>query len=431
MDVLVVTDLLLLLGLILLNGVFAMAEISVVSSRRARLAQLAAERAPGAQRALDLSADPTRFLSTVQVGITSIGILSGAVGEGAIADRLRGVLETVPWLAPYAHPIAMGVMVVSLTYVSLILGELVPKRLGLTSPERIAAFVAGPMQVLATIGRPLVALLGWSTEGVLKALRISSARGPSVSHEEIDHMMKQGQEEGVFEAAEATLVSNVLDLDERQVGAVLTPRSDVVFLDLTRPFEQNHAILAEDPHSILPLCSGGLDHVVGFVRSNDVLRCLLRHDPVDLAAIAQPPSFVPRTVSLMTLLQHFRQSHLPVTLVVDEFGVVVGLASLTDVMAAIVGELPETAGGSDAIVRRHDGTLLVEGSVEVDDLQEVLGADILTDEERRHFHTVGGLVMDALERMPRTGDRFVKAGFTFEIVDMDGNRVDRVLVSRP
>jgi len=423
------TDLLLLLGLILLNGVFAMAEISVVSSRRARLAQLAADGAPGAQRALALSDNPTRFLSTVQVGITSIGILSGAVGEGAIADRLRVVLETIPVIAPYAPGISVVVMVVSLTYVSLILGELVPKRLGLTSPERIASFVAGPMHVLATIGRPLVTLLGWSTEGVLRVLRISSVKGPSVSHDEIDHMMRQGQEEGVFESAEADIVSNVLDLDERHVGAVLTPRSDVVCLDLTKPLEHNRAILAEDPHSILPLCRGGLDDVVGFVRANDVLRCLLRNDAIDLAALAHPPLFVPKTISLMVLLQQFRQSHLPVALVIDEFGVVVELASLTDVTAAIVGELRETAGTNEAIVRRHDGSLLVEGSVEIDDLQDVLNAEIITDEERRHFHTVGGLVMDALDRMPRTGDRFVKGDFTFEIVDMDGNRVDQVMVT--
>lgn len=424
------TDLLLLLGLILLNGVFAMAEISLVSSRRARLVQMVADKAPGAQRALRLSEDPTRFLSTVQVGITSIGILSGAVGEGAIADRLRVGLETMPVLAPYAHGISVVLMVVTLTYVSLILGELVPKRLGLTSPERIAALVAGPMHVLATIGRPLVTLLGWSTELVLKVLRISSAKGPSVSHDEIDHMMKQGHAEGVFEEAEATLVSNVLDLDERHVGAILTPRSDVVHLDLMRPFEANRAILAEDPHSILPLCRGTLDDIVGFVRANDVLRCLLRDAPVDLEALAHPASFVPKTMSLMALLAQFRQSHLPVVLVVDEFGVVVGLATLTDVMAAIVGHLPETADGGEAIVKRADGSLLVDGTVEIVTLETLLGVEIVTDDERRHFHTVGGLVMAALARIPKTGDRFERGGHAFEIVDMDGHRVDRVLIGR-
>lgn len=423
------TDLALLLGLILLNGVFAMSEISLVSSRRARLAHLAQSGQHGAARALELSADPTKFLSTVQIGITSIGILSGAIGESAIADRLRTALEAVPLIAPYAEPVALVTMVVSLTYVSLVLGELVPKRLGLTQPERIASLVAPAMTALARIGRPLVFVLTKSTEGLITMLGASKVQQPAVSVEEIKVLMKQGAEEGVFEKDEQDLVSNILHLDERRVGAVLTPRADIVFLDASSTFEQNHAALSQSPHTVLPLCRGSLDHVAGFVRSTDVLARVLRQEPVDLVAMASAPLFVPETMTLMALLKQFRQSHLPMALVVDEFGGVAGLVSLTDVMAAIVGELPATTDDDPSVVRRPDGSLLVDGGLELDQLERRMDAEFLDEDERQHYHTLGGLAMSAIGRVPRVGDRFERKGYAFEVVDMDGNRVDRVLVS--
>lgn len=425
------TELFLLLVLILLNGVFAMSEIALVSSRKPRLQQLAGEGHAGARLALTLADDPTRFLSTVQVGITSIGILSGAIGESAIALRVQAWLGGFPAVAPYAEGLSLAIMVVSLTYVSLILGELVPKRLGLTAPERIAALVAGPMTVLAAAGRPLVHLLSASTNLVLGVLRVSRTTQPSTSDEEIKLLMAQGAEEGVFEPAEQALVSNVLRLDDRYVGAILTPRSDVVFLDVARSWSENAAILEESPHSIVPVCRGGLDEVVGVVRSSAILGRLLRGEPVDLQALASPALFVPRTITLMTLLQQFKQTHLPVALVVDEFGGINGLVSLTDVTAAIVGDLPETTGGDPWIVKRDDGTFLVDGAVEVAQLEQELGWHVVPDEEeRQHYHTLGGLAMYVLGRVPRTGDTFERGRCRFEVVDMDGHRVDRVLVSR-
>lgn len=422
------TDVALLLGLILLNGVFAMSEIALVSSRRARLQQLVDDGHHGAARALELSADPTRFLSTVQVGITSIGILSGAVGESVIADRLRVVFEAVPVLQPHAQGLALVTMVVVLTYVSLILGELVPKRLGLTSPERIASFVAGPMTTLATIGRPIVWLLAKSTNLVLTLLGVSRVKPQAVTVEEIKGLMEQGTEEGVFEKAEQELVANVLHLDDRHVGAVLTPRTDIVFLDVGLPLEENRRTLMESPHTVMPVCRGGLDDVVGLVRSRDILAGVLRGDQLELAALCTPALFVPRTVTLMALLQQFRETHLPVALVVDEFGGVVGLVSLTDVTAAIVGELPADAGDDPSIVTRQDGSLLVDGSVEIGVLERRLDIELLVEDERSHYHTLGGLAMFVLGRIPRVGDTFVRAGVGFEVVDMDGNRVDRLLI---
>jgi putative hemolysin len=425
------SDVALLLGLILLNGVFAMSEIALVSSRRARLTQLAEAGQHGAARALELSADPTRFLSTAQVGITTIGILSGAVGEAAIADRLRVVFEAVPVIAPYAATLALGSMVVMLTYVSLILGELVPKRLGLTAPERIASRVAGPMTTLASVGRPIVYVLSKSTDLVLTLFGVSRVKPQAVTVEEIKGLMEQGTEEGVFEKTEQELVANVLHLDDRQVGAVLTPRPEIVFLDVELPFEQNRRTLMESPHTVMPVCRGGLDDVVGLVRSRDILAGVLRGDRLELAALCAPALFVPRTVTLMALIQQFRETHLPVALVVDEFGGVVGLVSLTDVTAAIVGELPDAPGDDPSIVRRADGSLLVDGAVEIAILERRLGVELLAEDERSHYHTLGGLAMFVLGRIPRVGDTFERAAHAFEVVDMDGNRVDRLLVTPP
>lgn len=422
------TDLVLLLALILINGVFAMSEIALVSSRHARLQQLVDAAHPGAAQALRLSADPTHFLSTVQVGITSIGILSGAVGESAIAVRVQGWLLHVPVLAPFAEPLSLVAMVVSLTYVSLILGELVPKRLGLTSPERIASLVARPMSVLATVGRPLVLLLSASTNLVLTMLRVSRTPQPVVSVEEIKLLMAQGTQAGIFELAEQDLVENVLHLDDRHVGAILTPRADVVCLDVRQSWAENATTLQANPHAVLPVCRGGLDDVIGVAHSSVILGHLLRGERVDLEALATEALFVPRTITLMDLLQEFRQRHVPVALVIDEFGGVNGLVSLTDVMAAIVGELPETRDADPAIVTRDDGTHLVDGAIELATLERHLDLPLSSDEDRHHYHTLGGLAMFVLGRVPRVGDVFAIGRCRLEIVDMDGHRVDRVLV---
>ena len=424
------TDILLLLVLILLNGAFAMSEIAVVSSRRARLVQMA-ETSSGARRALALASQPTRFLSSVQVGITCIGILSGAIGEASIASRLRAFLEQYATIAPHAETLSLGIMVVLLTYCSLIVGELVPKRLALTHPEAIASLVARPMDILATASRPIVRLLSLSTDGILRLFGVRQTKQPGVTVDEIRVMLEQGAEEGVFEATEHDMVTNVLNLDERRVGGVLTPRSEIVFLDVRDSMEVNREKLRHDAHFVLPLCDGGLDHVLGFVRSTKLLDQLLEERTVDLKALVEPPLFVPETMTLMKLLEEFKRTHLPVALVVDEFGGVEGLVSLTDVIGSIVGELPSEPGGEPAIVRREDGSWLLDGALDLDAVLRTLDAEsMLSDEDRQHCHTLGGLAMLALGRVPRTGDVFERGDYRFEIVDMDGNRVDRVLASR-
>jgi putative hemolysin len=426
-----IIDVLLLLVLILVNGVFAMSEIAIVSSRRARLVQLAETGSSGARHALTLASEPTRFLSSVQVGITSIGILNGAIGEASIASRLRGWMEQAPFVAPYAESLSLAIMVVLLTYFSLILGELVPKRLALTHPEAIASIIARPMDVLATVGRPIVRLLSLSTDGILGLFGVRYSKSPGVTVDEIRVMLAQGAEEGVVERSEHEMVTNVLNLDDRHVGAVLTPRSDVVFLDVRDSIEVNREKVRQDPHMVLPLCESGLDHVLGFVRSTKLLDALVEGQTVDLAALVEPTLFVPETMTLMKLLEQFKRTHLPVALVVDEFGDVEGLVSLTDVVSAIVGDLPTQAGEEPLIVRRDDGSWLMDGGLDLDTVVRTIDADsLLGDEDRQHYHTLGGLAMLALGRVPKTGDVFKKGEYRFEVVDMDGNRVDRVLISR-
>lgn len=426
-----ISDIVLVLVLVLLNGVFAMSEIAIVSSRRARLLQMADAGSGGARHALVLSSEPTRFLSSVQVGITSIGILNGAIGDGAIAASIRQQLERIPSIAAHAEGIALAVMVIVLTYVSLILGELVPKRLALTHPEAIASVIARPMDVLATIGRPIVQLLSVSTDSILRLFGVRGAKQPAVTVEEIKVLLEQGAEEGNVEPSEREMVTNVLNLDDRHIGAVLTPRSEILSLDIRATFDENREKLRQDPYTVLPVCDGGLDNVLGFVRSNRVFEQLLERGSLDLPAILEPPLYVPETMTLMKLLEQFKRTHLPVALVVDEFGDVEGLVSLSDVTASIVGDLPPEPGEEPMIVRRDDGSWLIDGAVDIDTTTRTLGTDSLFgDDERQHYHTLGGFIMQRLGRIPRTGDVMEVRGFRFEVVDMDGNRVDRVLVSR-
>ncbi|MGE0449381.1 MAG: hemolysin family protein [Vicinamibacterales bacterium] len=423
------TALAVLLVLILVNGLFALSEIAIVSSSRVRLQQLASRGRTGAAQALALAAEPTRFLSSVQVGITAIGILSGAIARESIAVGIRSALEGMPPLAAHADSLSVGIMVIALTLVSLILGELVPKRLALANPEAVAAAIARPMTLVASIGRPIVHLLSATTDALVRVTGIRQTPQPAVTADEIRIMLEQGAREGVFEPIEHRLMSNVLDLDERLVGSALTPRADITFLDVREGRDVHRARLRAHHHNVLPLCDGGMDHVLGFVRAARVLDRMLEDPSADLVSLAEPALFVPETMTLMTLLEQFRRTHLPVALVVDEFGGVEGLVSLTDVMSAIVGDLPDEPGEQPLVVVRDDGTWLMDGRVSIDALVDTLGdPGIASPRDRARCHTLGGLVMLALGRVPRVGDTFVRGFHRFEVVDMDRHRIDRVLI---
>ena len=424
-------DVLLLLLLILLNAVFAMSEMAVVSSRKARLQRMADDGFPGAKSAMALNEEPSAFLSTVQVGITTIGILSGVVGEGLLASSIAEWLSQFAWIAPYAKGFSVAVVVAIITYLSVVIGELVPKRLALLAPERIASVVARPMVWLAGISRPLVLALSSSSNLLLRLLGARRTDEPPVTDDEIKVLMEQGAEAGVFHESEQAIVSNVLRLDDQRIGAIMTPRMDIHAIDLDEGEQVVRAKIAESPHSRVVVCRGGLEHILGVLKIGDLLKPALRGEALDVERALTPPLFVPETISTQQLLESFRKERVQFGLVVDEYGDLQGLVSLTDVLTSIVGDLPEPDDSADTdMVRREDGSWLVDGSVGIERIKQVLEIDELPAEDERAFHTVGGFAMHRLGRIPTVADHFDAAGYRFEVVDMDRNRVDKMLVAK-
>jgi putative hemolysin len=423
-------EILVLLALILANGVFAMSEIAVVSSRHVRLHQLAEQGSAGAVAALALAANPGRFLSTIQVGITLIGIFTGAFGEATLAAQLAAALRGVPLLAPHAGGLAIAIVVVGITYFSLVLGELAPKRLALHAPEAIAARIARPMEWLSTAMLPFVKLLTVSTAGLLRLMGVRERVKQTVTEAEIEGLMRIGAEAGVFERAESEFVSRVLRLDAQTVGAIMTPRIDIAFLDAQTSVEENLRIIWQEGYTRLPVCRGSLAEVLGVLDTLDLLDPALKGKPLDLRAHLRTPLWVPETIHLIRLLELFKQHKEHLALVVDEYGEVQGLVTLSDVLEAIVGAVPEAGEPEEPdVVRREDGSLLVDGGASLARLQEAVGRPIeLPADEAGSYHTLGGLVMARLGHVPHVGDRFSFAGLRFEVLDMDGHRVDKVLV---
>ena len=426
-------EIVVLLCLILANGAFAMSELAVVSSRHVRLQGLADRGAAGAAAAIALAASPGRFLSTVQVGITLIGILMGAFGGATLSAGLAAWLRTRSGLAPYAEELAIVIVVLAIAYFSLVFGELVPKRLALHAPEAIAARVARPMQWLSAAMLPFVKLLTLSTEGVLRLLGVPERVKQTVTEAEIDGLMKIGAEAGVFERAEREFVARVLRLDAQSVGAIMTPRVDIVALKLDAPLAENLKLVRREGYTRLPVCRGSLAEIVGILDTLDLLDPALADRPLELQAHLRPALYVPETIHVIRLLELFKQHKEHLALVVDEYGELQGLVTMTDVLEAIVGEVPEAdEGESPEIVRRDDGSLLVDGGASLANLRAALDRTLeLPAEEANAYQTVGGLVMARLARVPRAGDRFDFAGLRFEVLDMDRRRVDKVLVAPP
>ncbi|MBI4475371.1 MAG: HlyC/CorC family transporter [Acidobacteria bacterium] len=420
---------LVILLLIVLNGLFAMAEMAVVSARKPRLQQLASEGSAGAQTALDLSSNPDRFLSTIQIGITLIGILAGAFGERTLGNQVAAPLRNFATIAPYSDAIAFGLVVVLITYLSLILGELVPKRLALQNPERIASIMASPMHVLSEIGGPAVTFLGGSTRLVLRVLRARPSEAPPVTEEEIKVMMEQGAEAGVFEPAEHEIVNRIFKLGDRAVSALMVPRRDVVWLDVEEPFSENQRRIASSLFSRFPVGQGSLDNVLGIVHAKDLLTKSLAGGSVDLKELLRPPLFVPEALPAFKLLEMFKKSRTHIALVVDEYGGVEGLVTLNDILEDLVGDVASADMPEEKqAVKRPDGSWLMDGKMLIDEVKETLNIDRLPEEESGGYQTLGGLVMLQVGRVPVTGDSFQTETHRFEVVDMDGKRVDKVLV---
>ncbi|MET0397684.1 MAG: hemolysin family protein [Longimicrobiaceae bacterium] len=425
------TEIVLVLLLLVVNGVFAMSEIAVVSSRKARLQQRAEAGDVGARRALELAENPNRFLSTVQVGITMVGVLAGAFGGATIAAPFAETLRGYPAVAPYADGVALGVVVLAITYLSLIVGELVPKRIGLSHPERIAAAVAGPMNVLSRVSSPLVSLLTVSTEAVLRLLGIRRADEPPVTEAEISMLMQQGTQAGVFEEAEQDIVERVFWLGDQRVASLMTPRRRVVWLDADAPPATNREIMSRHRFSRFLVCEETLDRVVGMVEVKDLWARSLAGDPVDdLRSLLRKPLFVPESTRALRVLELFRESGTHLALVVDEYGGIEGLVTLNDLLEEIVGDLALAgAPASPGVVRRDDGSWLVDGALQMEEFREALGLPERREEDREEFRTVAGFVLTHMGRVPSPGDRFDAGGLRVEVVDMDAHRVDKVLVT--
>jgi len=425
------TEAFLILLLIIANGVFAMSEIAIISSRKMRLEQRAAEGDRGSEVALRLSETPNRFLSTVQVGITLIGILAGALGGATLAVSLADVLREIGPLAPFAGGLAVTLVVLAITYLSLIIGELVPKRVALNDPEGIARVVSRPMSLLATVAAPLVRLLSVSTDLVLRLIGVHPTEEPPVTEEEIRGLFAQGTEAGVFEEAEQELVEQVLLLNDRRVSALMTPRPEMTWLDLEAPVEDTMRAIVESPYSRFPVARSSLDELVGEVQAKDILSHMLSGNPFAIEPNVQTPLYVPEVMPGLQALEAFKQSGRPTALVIDEYGSVTGYVTLTDILEAIVGDIPSIDEEEEPeVVQREDGTWLVDGMLPIGEFRELFGLDELPGEEQGLYQTLAGFITSLIGRIPAPADYFQWANLRFEVMDMDGNRVDKVLVAR-
>jgi putative hemolysin len=416
--------------LIFVNGIFALSEIAVVSARKTRLQQWADEGNARARAALELANNPNQFLATIQIGITLVGILAGAFGGATIATELAVILSDITWLAPYGHPLSLTLVVLVITYLSLIVGELVPKRLALNNPERMAMAIAAPMQGLSRVAYPAVHLLGLSTEFLLRALGMKPSAEPPVTEEEIRALIEQGTQAGMFEEAEQEMVERVFRLGDRRVSAVMTPRTEIVWLDREASALEIRRTITESAHSRFLVADGSLDNVLGVVHAKDLLAHILGEQVVNLEATLQQPLYVPESMRALKVLELFKQSGTHIALVIDEYGGIQGLVTPSDILEAIVGDLPEAGEQVEPLaVQRPDGSWLLDGMLPVDEFKDLFDLGELPGEDQGIYQTLAGFVIMQLGRIPAATDYFIWEGLKIEVVDMDGNRVDKVLVT--
>ncbi|MCS6825454.1 MAG: hemolysin family protein [Caldilinea sp.] len=424
-------DLLVLLILMLANGFLAMAEMSIVSSRPSRLQAMAAAGKPGAATALKLLQNPGDFLSTVQIGITLIGIFAGAFGGATLAAPLAESLRRVEFLVPYATQIAIFVVVLATTYLALVVAELTPKRLALSKPEAIACLVAPALDLLSRLARPLVSLLDRSSGALAHLLGVRSDDAPAVTDDEVRVLLRQGAQLGVFEPIEEEIVAQLFRLSDRRASAIMTPRTEIVWIDVNQSLEEIRDLIVSSPHSRFPLAEDSLDHVIGIVYARDLLVQRLVAETIDLRSLAKPALFVPENMSALDVVEQMRKKRIPVALIINEYGGVEGLVTITDVVEAILGAIEEARMDEEPdVVQREDGSWLVNGLWSVDAFQEYFHLNDLPLREELDYQTVGGMVMALLGEIPTIGSQVQIDGYRVEVVDMDGRRVDKVLVQR-
>lgn len=424
-------EIVLILLLILANGIFAMTEIAIVSSRKVRLERMADQGSRGARAALDLANEPTQLLSTIQIGITLIGIFTGAFGGATLAEGLEGYLKDVPVLAPYSGALSLGIVVSIITYLSLIVGELTPKKIALNNPESIATAVAVPMRFFSKVTLPIVRILSGSTELVLKLLGIKETEEAPVTEEEIRILIAQGAKTGTFEKAEQEMVEKIFNLGDMRARSLMTPKTQIDWLDLEDPDEYNLRILTESRYSRFPVGRGSLDEVVGIVYTRDLLANRLKNSSLNIQDVIRDPLYIPKTMRAFNLLEMFKQLGTEIALVIDEYGSLQGLVTLNDVLEQIVGDINEPSETDEQeIIQRDNNSWLLDGLLSIEELKELFELDHLPGEETGYFQTLGGFIMSYLGHIPKTSERFDWEGLRFEIVDMDRIRIDKVLVTR-
>lgn len=420
----ITTEIIIILAIILLTALFVLSEISVASSRKARLQQRINEGDRRANTVLHLIENPNLFLSTVQIGITMMEVFVGVVGGALLVAPVRALIATVPTLAPYVDWLTLLLVVVSITFLTIVLGELVPRRIALHDPERIAGILAGPITFVSILFKPFVWLLGKITDFILKLLGIQAGTEPSVTEEEIQLLIDQGTQAGVFEEAEHDMVEGVFSLADQRVYSLMTPRPDIVWLDIADSIEEIRQKLEQSNFSRFPVRQGSLDAIVGIVKARDLLVQSLNNEPIILKNLLKPAFFVPETMFASRALEVLKEKGTDMLLVIDEFGALQGLLTINDILEEIVGEMEIE---EPQATQRQDGSWLLDGMLEVDEFKEIFHLPVLPHEDE--YETLSGFVMVSLGRVPQPADRFEWHGLNFEVMDMDGRRVDKVLVT--
>jgi putative hemolysin len=412
--------------LVLINGLLAMSELAVVSARKSRLEGMARDGNKGAATALSLIDDPSRFLSTVQIGITLVGIIAGAYSGATLGDRLGNWLSDFDYMGPYSNTAGIAIVVISITYLSLIVGELVPKRIALANPERTAALVARPMKMLSVAGAPAVWLLKLSTDSVLSLLGLDSVRGSQVSEEEIKSLIAEGTHAGIFVPQEREMIEGVLRLADRSVGTIMTPRVDMIWLDRNASPDEIARVVGENRFSRFPVCDGSVDEITGVVHVKDIVPPALTSGTLSLENCMTIAPFVPENKEVLRLLERFKQDKVHVAIVVDEYGSTLGIVTLTDILEAIAGDLPELGEEDELGMRqRADGSWLVDGWMPIDEFEAALR--IKTG--ARDYNTLAGFALSRFGHLPVAGESFEFGGWRFEVADMDGRRIDKLIVA--
>jgi len=427
----VYVNILIIFILFFFNAIFAMYEIAMVAARQTRLEQRVEDGSQGAADALELLADPNQqYLSTVQIMITLIDTLAGGIGGALLSRPLAEVMKDIAWLAPYADTVSLIVVVVIITYFSIVLGELIPKRLAVSKPENVVTRLSPIIKLLTRVFRPLTKLLSSSTNLGLKILHINTDMGPSITEDEIKSYIEQGRDIGVIEESEREMVSGIFRLGDRRVEALMTPRLEMAWIDINAPMDQIWRQLLETPHSRIPVADGDLDNVLGYIQIRELIGRSKLDSDLDLNQFILEPIYLPENMAALKALDNFQTSGVHLAIVVDEFGGITGMVTDYDILEAIVGEIPEDSSDTDYLaVQREDGSWLFDGLIVIDQLKEILDISNIPGEEKGMFQTLSGFVMSQLGRIPKTGAKFTYENYTFEVVDMDGRRVDRVLVS--